>query len=147
MTESCLGGAKGVFGGGAKSLSKVTCTWANKVCARAAPCCASATSLLLWELETVAANKVAAINPPVDDTDPTRKFSIDPRIHMDLQNPAEFSRKGKLIQNFSIDPTLSIRARLLTPFLRTPFPRLLFAPVSAKTFAPPPKHFGPDQLI
>ena len=32
----------------------------------------------IWESETVAANRVAAINPPIDDTDSIRKFSIDP---------------------------------------------------------------------
>ena len=68
-----------------------------------------------------AANRVAAVNPPMDDTDPIRKFSIDPGIHTKLQNPAEFSPKGKPIRNFSIDPTSSIRTRLRTPFLRTPF--------------------------
>ena len=56
---------------------------------------------------------------------PIRKFSIGPGIHTNLENPAEFSPKGKLIRNFSIDPTSSIRTRLWTPFLRTPFPRLL----------------------
>ena len=73
----------------------------------------------------MAAKRVAAINPPIDDTDPIRKFSVDPGSHTDLQNPAEFSPKGKPIRNFSIDPTSSIRTRLRTPFLRTPFPRLL----------------------
>ena len=48
---------------------------------------------------------VAAINPPIVGTDPTRKFSIDPRSHTDLQNPAEFSPKGMPIRNFSIDHT------------------------------------------
>ena len=80
----------------------------------------------IWESEMVAANRVAAMNPPIDDTDPIRKFSIDPRSHTDLQNPAEFFPKGKPIRNFSIDPTSPIRTRLRTPFLRTPFPRLLF---------------------
>ena len=73
----------------------------------------------------VAANRVAAINPPIDDTDPIRKFSIDPGSHTDLQNPAEFSPKGKPIRNFSINPTSSIQTQLRAPFLRTPFPRLL----------------------
>ena len=73
----------------------------------------------------VSANRVAAINPPIDDTDPIRKFSIDPGCHTDWQNPADFSPKGKPIRNFSIDPTSSIRTRLRTPFLWTPFPRLL----------------------
>ena len=73
----------------------------------------------------VSANRVAAINPPIDDTDPIRKFSIDSGSHMDLENPVEFSPKGKPIRNFSIDPTSSIRTRLRTPFLRTPFLRLL----------------------
>ena len=43
------------------------------------------------------------------------------KLHTDLQNPAEFSPKGKPVQNFSIDPASSIRTRLRTPFLRTPF--------------------------
>ena len=56
-------------------------------------------------MEVVSANRVAAINPPIDDTDPIRKFSIDSGSHTDWQNPAEFSPKGKPIRNFSIDPT------------------------------------------
>ena len=79
----------------------------------------------------VSANRVAAINLPIDDTDPIRKFSIDPGSHTALQNPAELSPKGKPIQNFSIDPTSSIRTRLRTPFLRTPFPRLLLQKLRA----------------
>ena len=63
----------------------------------------------VWGSETVSANRVAAINPPIDDTDPIRNFSIDPGSHTDWQNPAEFISKGKPIQNFSIDPTSSIR--------------------------------------
>ena len=47
----------------------------------------------IWESEKVAANRVAAINPPIDDTDPIRKFSIDPGIHKNLQNPVEFSKR------------------------------------------------------
>ena len=62
--------------------------------------------------ETVSANRVAAINPPIDDTDPIRKFSIDPGSHMDLQNPAEVSPKGKPIRNLSIDRTSSIRTSI-----------------------------------
>ena len=50
--------------------------------------------------------------PPIDDTDPIRKFSIEPGSHSDLQNPAEFSPKGKPIRNFSIDPTSSIRTSI-----------------------------------
>ena len=73
----------------------------------------------------MSANRVAAINPPIDDTDPIRKFSIDSGSHTDWQKQAEFSPKGKPIRNFSINPTSSIRTRLRTPFLRTPFPRLL----------------------
>ena len=77
----------------------------------------------IWKSETVDANQVTAINPPIDDTDPIRTFSVDARSHTNLQNPAEFSSKGKPIRNFSIDPTSSIRTRRLrTPFLRTPFP-------------------------
>ena len=66
----------------------------------------------LWESEMVSANRVAAINPPIDDTDPIRKFSIDSGSHTDWQNPAEFSPKGKPIRNFSIDPTSSIRTSI-----------------------------------
>ena len=57
-------------------------------------------------------------------TDPIRKFSIDPGSHTDLQNPVEFSSKGKPIRNFSIGPTSSIRTRLRTPFLQTPWTQL-----------------------
>ena len=49
---------------------------------------------------------------PIDDTDPVGKFSIDPGSHTDLQNPAEFSPKGKPIRKFSIDPTSSIRTSI-----------------------------------
>ena len=62
--------------------------------------------------ETVAANGVAAINPQIDDTDPIRKFSIDPGIHTNLRNPAQFSPKGKPIRNFSIEPASSIRTSI-----------------------------------
>ena len=93
----------------------------------------------------MSANRVAAINPPIDDTDPIRKFSIDPRSHTDWQKQAEFSPKGKPIRNFSIDPISSIRTPIAdaifadaisetpiifgveTLFLQTPFPRLLFS--------------------
>ena len=86
----------------------------------------------------VAANRVAAINPPIDNTEePIRKFSIDPGSHTDLQNPAELTPKGKAIvgpiRNLSIGPISSIWTRLRTPFWRTPFPRLLkaFADIGA----------------
>ena len=81
--------------------------------------------LVSWnrKVQTVAANRVAAI----DDTDPTRKFSIDHGSPTDLQNPAEFAPKRKPIRNFSIDHTSSIWTRSRTPFLRTPFLRLLFS--------------------
>ena len=59
-----------------------------------------------------ALTRVAAINPPFDDTDPIRKFGIDSGSHTDWQNPAEFSPKGKPIRNFSIDPTSSIRTSI-----------------------------------
>ena len=84
-----------------------------------------ALELLSGKSEMVAANRVAALNPPIDDTDPIWKFSIDPGSHTHWQNPAEFSPKEKPIRNFSIEHTSSIRTRLRTPFLRTPFPRLL----------------------
>ena len=60
----------------------------------------------------VSANRVAAINPPIDDTGPIRNFSIDPESHTDWQNPAEFSPNGRPIRNFSIDPTSSIRTSI-----------------------------------
>ena len=65
-------------------------------------------------------------SPPYRRNGPdTEKFIIGPGSYTDLQNPAEFSPKGKPIRNLSIDFTLSIRTRLRTPFLRTPCPRLL----------------------
>ena len=67
----------------------------------------------ILESEMVAANRVAAINPPIDDADPIQKFSIDPGIHTNLQNPAEWSPKGKPIRNFSIDPASSIRTSIV----------------------------------
>ena len=42
-----LRGCKRFLPRGTESLPKVTCAGANKVCARATPCCVSATSLLL----------------------------------------------------------------------------------------------------
>ena len=60
----------------------------------------------------MSANRVAAIDPPIDDTDPIRKFSIDFGSHTDLQNEAEFSPKEKPIRNLSIDPTSSIRTSI-----------------------------------
>ena len=68
----------------------------------------------------VSANRVAAINPPIDDTDPTRKF-WEPH---DWQKQAEFSPKGKPIRNFSIDPTSSIR---------TPIADAIFADAISET--------------
>ena len=56
MTESCLAGVpKGLLARGTESLPKVTCASATKVCARAAPCCASATSLLPMSAKTFCA--------------------------------------------------------------------------------------------
>ena len=73
----------------------------------------------------MSADRVAAINPPIDDTDPIRKFSIDPGSHTDWQKPVEFSPKGgKPIRNFSIDPTSSIR---------TPIADAIFADAISKT--------------
>ena len=65
-----------------------------------------------WGSEKVSADRVAAIDPPIDDTDPIRNFSIDPESHTDWQNPAEFFAKGRPIRNFSIDPTSSIRTSI-----------------------------------
>ena len=110
------------------STFTVTDAVAAAVAARAASAPGASPATLVptvWESEMVTANRVAAVDPPIDDTDPIRKFSIDPGSHIDLQNPAKFSPKGKPIRNFSIDFTSSIRTRLRTPFLRTPFPRLL----------------------
>ena len=58
-------------------------------------------------LYTVAANRVAAMNPPIDDTDPIGKFSIDPGSHADLQNPAEFSRKREADTEFQYRPHIA----------------------------------------
>ena len=57
-----------------------------------------------WELETVSANRVAAINHPIDDTDPIQKFSVDPGGHTDWQNPAEFSPKREADTEFQYRP-------------------------------------------
>ena len=46
------------------------------------------------ESETVAAKRVVAINPPIDDTDPIRKFSIDPGIHTNLGRTSQLSGLG-----------------------------------------------------
>ena len=46
------------------------------------------------ESETVAANRVTAINPPIDATDPIRKFSIDPGSHTDSQTKQNSLQKG-----------------------------------------------------
>ena len=63
--------------------------------------------------------------PPYRRYRPDTEIQYRPRSHADLQNPAEFSPKGKPMRNFSIDPTSPIRTRSWTPFLRTPFRRLL----------------------
>ena len=55
----------------------------------------------------------------------TRYGNAPQKLHTDRQTPAEFSPKGKSIRNFSIDPTSSMWTRSRTPFLRTPFLRLL----------------------
>ena len=94
-----------------------------------APTSENAHKPIFWESETVAANRVAAINPYRRHRPDTE---IQYRPHADLQNPAEFSPEGKPIRNFSIDPTSSIRTRWRTPFLRTPFPRLLDIPFFQK---------------
>ena len=71
--------------------------------------------------------------PLIGDTDPIRKFSIDPASHTDWQKQAEFSPKRKPMRNFSIDPTSSIRTPIADAifaghfrdsykrFYRTPF--------------------------
>ena len=79
---------------------------------------------IFWELETVAANRVAAINPPMDDTDPIREFCIEPGSHTDLPNPAEFSPKGSP-HGISVSTHIVDMDTIATPFVRTPFPRLL----------------------
>ena len=52
-------------------------------------------------------NRVAAINPRIDDTDPIRKISIEPGSHTDPQNPAELSRKGKAGTEFQYRPRIA----------------------------------------
>ena len=60
--------------------------------------------------------------PSIGDTDPMRKFGIDPEATLTCKTQENSLLKGKPIRNFSIDPTSSIR----TPLLQTPFPRLLY---------------------
>ena len=91
----------------------------------------------------MSANRVAAINPPIDDTDPIRKFSIDPGSHTDWQKQAEFSlQKGSRYGISVSTPHRRYGHRLRTPFLRTPFPRLL-ENVCLPEFADSFKTFGP----
>ena len=79
---------------------------------------------VIWGSEMVSANRVgAAINPPIDDTDPIRNFSIDPGSHADWQNPAEFSPNGGRYGISVSTPHRRYGHRLRTPFLRTPFLR------------------------
>ena len=80
--------------------------------------------LSLCESETVAANRVAAINPPIDDTDPIRNSVSTPEATRTCKTQRKLSPEGKPIQNLSIDHTSSMRTPLWTPFLRAPFLRL-----------------------
>ena len=98
----------------------------------------------LQETETAPEDRVAAINPPIDDADPIWKFSIDPESHTDWQKPAKFSPKGKPIRNFSIDPTSSIRTPIADAIFadaisETPRPR-------SKTSGRPPKPWKNKRL-
>ena len=70
---------------------------------------------------------------PINDTNPIRKFSIDPlymppkpirQLGLNCLATAENQRE-KPIRKFSIDPHRRYGHRLRTLFLRTPFPRLL----------------------
>ena len=80
---------------------------------------------VIWESKTVAANRVAAINPLSTIRARYGNAVSTPEATRTCKNPAEFSPKAKPIRNVSIDPTSAIRTRLRTPFLRTPFLRLL----------------------
>ena len=74
----------------------------------------------------VSANRVAAINPPIDDTDPIRKFSIDPPgVTRTGQNKQNSLQKGSRYGISVSTPHRRYGHRLRMPFLRTPFPRLL----------------------
>ena len=72
-----------------------------------------------------AANRVAAINPPIDDTDPIRKFSIDPGATRTGKNKQNSLQKGSRYGISVSTPHRRYGHRLQTPFLRAPFPRLL----------------------
>ena len=49
-------------------------------------------------------DRVAAINPPIDDTDPIRKYSIDPGSHTDLQKPSRILSKRQVDTEFQYRP-------------------------------------------
>ena len=57
----------------------------------------------LWASETGAANRVAAINPPIDDTDPMRKFSIDRKLH-GLAKPSKILSEREAHTEFQYRP-------------------------------------------
>ena len=72
----------------------------------------------------MSANRVAAINPPIDDTDPIRKFSIDPGSHTDWQKQGESLQKGSRYGISVSTPTSSIR---------TPIADAIFADAISET--------------
>ena len=70
--------------------------------------------------------------PPIDDTDPIRKFSIDPRGPHGLAKTSRILSKKEFQYGISVStPHRRYGHPLRTPFLRTPFPRLL-AKIRAK---------------
>ena len=75
----------------------------------------------------MAANRVVAINPPIDDTGPIRKFSADPGSRTDLQNPAKVSPRGKPIRNFIRSGKLQNESSRISRY---------FVPSFAPNFAP-----------
>ena len=63
--------------------------------------------------------------PPIDDTDPIQKLSIDPGSPTDLQTQQNSLQKGSRYGISVSTPHCRYGHRLRTPFLRTPSPRLL----------------------
>ena len=75
----------------------------------------------------MSADRVAAINPPIDDTDPIRLNSVStPGATRTGKNQQNSLQKGSRYGISVSTPHRRYGHRLRTPFLRTPFPRLLF---------------------
>ena len=59
---------------------------------------------MIWESEMVAANRVAAINPLIDDTDPIRKFSMNPWLPHGPAKPSRILSKREADTEFQYRP-------------------------------------------